>query len=124
MGRMKAGADLHRDAHGHGQQDATLGRCFLHQDVERFTVDPLHHEIQNTVLLAEIHDLGDVRVADPGGEGGLVEEHLLELRIFHHFGPHGLDGDQLLETARTFEARDPDHGHAARSDRHQQLVSP
>ncbi len=71
----------------HDPQDGALrqGHAALLQDAlhrrKRVAVDVLHHEVGRLVLLADVEDLRDVRVLDARGDAGLVEEHLLEVRV-------------------------------------------
>src|SRR5439155_294416 len=83
----------------------------LHQKTQTLALDPLHHDEEDALLLAEVEDLADVRVVDLGGELGLGEEHLLELVVVRERREHRLDGDQLLEAARSLHACGfPDYG--------------
>ena len=81
------------------------------QRLQVHAVDPLHDDVEDLVLLAEVEDLGDVGVVDLGGERRLVEEHLLELRVLAERGEHGLDGHGLVEAARPPLTCGPDGGH-------------
>ena len=102
------------------EADGDLGLVLprrLVDDGERLAVDPLHHDVEDLVLLAEVEDLGDVGVVDLGGERRLVEEHLLELRVLAERRQHRLDGHGLVEAARTPLARGPHRRHAPLRDR-------
>ncbi len=111
------------DAHGCRERHPPLPRGCAQDQVERLAVDPLHHEVEQTVLLAQVQDLRHVRMADARSQRGFVEEHLLEAWVVADRRQQGLDGDDLLEAARALEPGRPDRAHAALGDRQQQLVA-
>jgi hypothetical protein len=121
---VEALAGLHDDADRDSLRDLRLvlaGR--LVEDAERLAVDPLHDEVEDLVLLAEVEDLGHVGVVDASRERGLVEEHLLELRVLGERRQHRLDGDGLLEPARALLAGRPNGRHPALRDWDEELVT-
>ncbi len=121
--RVQAGAGLRGDAEDHRQRHPADGARGLEDDAEVLALDPLHDEVEDVVLLAEVEDLRHVGVADARRDAGLVEEHLLEVRIVGDVGQHRLDGDELLEAAGAHQARGPHRGHPAAGDRRQDLVA-
>jgi hypothetical protein len=119
---VQPGTGVHGDAGGDGGGHApgTLGG--LHQQIEGHTLDPLHDQVEDAVLLAEVERLDGVRVTDLRRELRFVQKHLLELSFFTQLGQHRLDGDDLLKLPRAAEPRRPDLRHAARRDRYEQFV--
>jgi hypothetical protein len=90
---------------------------------QRVAVDPLHHEVEHVVLLAEVEDVGDVLVVDQRGDARLVEEHPLEARVVGQAWEDRLDRDELLEAALADLARDPHRRHAPLADGGEHLVA-
>jgi hypothetical protein len=90
---------------------------------ERVTLDVLHGEIEDVVLLTKVEDLGDVQVLDAGRDACLVEEHLLEAQIRRELRQDRLDRYELLEPVLAALARHPNAGHSALGDRAEQLVA-
>jgi hypothetical protein len=43
----------------------------LHDGAQRFAVDPLHHDVEHSVFLAEIDGFDDVRMANARCQTGL-----------------------------------------------------
>src|SRR5438132_1470681 len=99
---------------GHRSEQDPQGNplaAFVDESIEllqRIALDPLHDDVRNAFVLAEIDHLRDVRVDDARGDTGLVEEHLVEGDVLDQVRKDRLDREELLETASTFEARDED----------------
>ena len=71
-------------------------------------------QVEDAVLLAEVEDLGDVRVADLRGERAPRRGTSARTAVvLDERRQHRLDGDDLLEAARALQARRPHRGHAA-----------
>ena len=119
----RPGARVGDDARG----EARLHRRHLPgaaQDVdERLAVDPLHREVEDLALLAELVDLADVRVMNDRRDARLVEEHPLELGLLGEVREDRLDRDGLREAALAVLARRPHARHAALRDGDEQLVA-
>src|SRR5262245_50580245 len=73
-------------------------------------VHPLEREEVAALVLAELVEPRDVRVADLRGDARLVDEHADEGRIVRGFREHALDGDDAA--ARADGARAEDLAHA------------
>ena len=74
-------------------------------------------------MVAEIEDLGDVRVLDARRDARLVEKHSVETGITRKVRQDGLDRDELLEAMFAALPRDPHARHAALCDRAQEFVA-
>jgi hypothetical protein len=103
-----------------GQRRATE---YVEDHVERFAVDPVHHEVEHVALLVQIMDLDDVGMAHLRRQRRLVEEHAFEVGIVGQERKHHLQRDDLLETAAPAQPSGPHFRHAASADRNQQLVA-
>jgi hypothetical protein len=85
-------------------------------------VDVLHRHVELTVLLAEVEDLDDVRVAQARTHPRLVDEHRHEVRIARVLRQDSFDRNDLLEAVRPPTSSKVDLRHTARSDPPEQLV--
>ena len=88
----------------------------------RVALEPFQHHIEGPCVLAEILDLGDVRVADTRSDTSLVEEHVAERRVGREVRQDGLDRIELLEPMLTLHTRQPHGGHATLRIREEKLV--
>src|ERR1043166_521779 len=79
--------------------------------VERGAFDELHREERSSLMLADLVDRGDVRVAQPARELSFAKEPLFLIRIA---GGNELDGDEALEI---FLPGLPDRPHSPGADR-------
>jgi hypothetical protein len=82
--------------HARRKREPHLRRELAHLG-ERVAVDPLHHDVEDLLLFAEVEDLRDVRVLDARRDARLVEEHLLEARVAAELRSDGLHREELLE---------------------------
>jgi hypothetical protein len=123
VGRVQpfAGADENAGGDRVGQA-ASLGQL-AKKRTQWLAVDPLHHLVEQAAFFAKVEDLHDVGMADARGQGGLVQEHLLESSVVGQRREDGLDGHDPLEASGAFEPGSPDGGHASLSHRHQKLVT-
>ena len=87
--------------HSDGDGD-TSNRARRSQDVvERFAVDPFHHQVECAVVpLPEIERLGDIGMTNERRQRCFFEKHRLELLTVFVGGQDGFDGDHLLKTRR------------------------
>ena len=118
LGRVgaDAGAQLRRDAH-----PPLLGPA--HHLAQRLAVEVLHGDPVGVVVLAEIEDLGDVRVVDAGRDPRLVEEHVDELIVLDQVRVDALDRDHLREAAGAVDPPQVQLGHAAPAELGEELVA-
>ena len=125
VGRVQAvrrvGAHAGGELHGHAL--ASLLHA-AHDLAERLAVEVLHGDPVGVVVLAEIEDLGDVRVVDAGRDPRLIEEHVDELIVLDEVRVDALDGDPLLEAAGPIHARQVDARHAADADLVDDAIAP
>jgi hypothetical protein len=61
-------AGLDDEMHGDGDRNAADFSRRSHDEIERLAVDPLHHEVEQSRLLAEVERLRDVRMPYLRGE--------------------------------------------------------
>ncbi len=87
-------------------------------------MDVLHGDVVGAVGLAELVDLGDVRVVEARGEQRLVPEHLHELPILGEVREDALHHDVLGEPLNARLARKPHLGHAAGGELLDELIFP
>src|SRR5690606_39628152 len=52
--RMQSSEGLQDDSHGNRLRNAAALRRVVHDDVERFAIHPLHDQVQDPVLLAQV----------------------------------------------------------------------
>ena len=78
---------------------------------EGVSLDELHHQEVAGLAHPHLEDGHHVGVVDPGGEPGLVEEHLDELLFPGEVRVELLDGDEPREAARPGEPAQVDGGH-------------
>jgi hypothetical protein len=124
VGGVETAARVREDPQRHaGRQRQPLPLHRAHDLGQRVAVDPLHREVEDVVLLAEIHDLSHVRVLDLRRDARLVEEHPLEARVLRELRKDHLDRDELLEAVLAAEPRHPHARHAALRDGAEQLVA-
>ncbi len=121
---VKTRASVCRESQDHPEgQELPATRCLPVQNAERVSVEPLHHDVEQPVLLAEVDDLRDVRVNDARSDARLVEEHAPKLGMARVLREDELDGEQLLEAVHTLKARSPHRSHAPLRDRVEELVT-
>ena len=75
------------------------------------------------MLLADVEDLGDVRVLDPRRDPRFVLEHLLETRVGGELREYRFDRDEFLEAVLARMSGDPHACHSPLCDRAEQLVA-
>jgi hypothetical protein len=73
--RVQTRADLGQDARRDGQVHAALGKSIEHLS-QRSTVTPLHHLVQDAVVLAELVHTANVGVAHEQRDPSLVHEQV------------------------------------------------
>src|SRR5262245_1759963 len=76
----------------------------------------LHHDVWNTVVLAELEGVRAVRGVELRQRSRLVQEHLDVARILDAIRVEHLDHDVLLEPAHPVERAQIGERHPARSD--------
>ncbi len=118
VGGVKRAAHL-----GHGARAHRRRRPQRHQVAEAHPGHVLHGEVEHAVVLAEVVDLRDGRVAQARQQLRLVEEHAPQRILAAQLGADGLERDEPLEPARPVPAREQDLAHAARLQLVQDLVS-
>ena len=79
-------------------------------------MEVLHGEEEVAVLLADVVDLGDVRVIEDGGQPRLLQEHPDQLVVRRELGKDSLEDDVLLEALDAGRAREVDLRHATEGD--------
>ncbi len=104
---MEAGGGVGGDARGDRRRERFgLARHARPQDaLEGLSVDPLHHQVDHAVLLAEVEDLDDVAVTNLRGEVSLVEEHPLGFGVRRDARAQRLDRDDLAKAVGAFHPR-------------------
>jgi len=95
-----------------------------HQEAERLAVDPLHHQVEQALVLAQLHGVHDVGVLHQRSDARFFGEHRFQSRAIALAGEQRLHGDELVEAARALQTAQPDLPHAASRDCDEQLVSP
>ena len=78
--------------------------------LEGAALDVLHDDEGAVLVLADVKDLDDVRVVEPGGEARLAREPLAHLVVAGEVVGEELDGDLAVELQVTGAV---DRGHAA-----------
>src|SRR5262245_46375939 len=76
----------------------------------------LHRDPIRVLVTSEVEHRRDVRMRDPGGDPGLVKEHLDERFVLDEMRMNLLDGDPLLESAGAVHACKVHAGHTANPD--------
>jgi hypothetical protein len=93
--------------------------AFAKADGERFTLDALHHEVLDTVLVADVVERADVRVSQSGNRLRLALESLPDLGVGREMGRQNLDRDVPPEPC---VFRLVDFAHPACAERRQDFV--
>ena len=88
---------------------------------QRAPLDEVHHDVVVVVLLADVVDQDDVRVAQPGRDRRLALEPRDEALVGGEVGRQELDGAELLEVS---VAGTIDDAHPAAPERLQEVVRP
>lgn len=83
---------------------------------QRFAGDVLEHEEDFAGVRNDVERGDDVRVLDPCGQAGLVDEAGDERRVTGEVLVESLDGDDLAESGGPEEAPQMNGGHATRGD--------
>ena len=86
-------------------------------------LEVLHHHVEAVVFDTDLVRLDDVRVVEPRGEAGLLEEHLRQRTVASKLRLQLLDDEELAEPGRTTGGGKADHAHTAARDLGNQLVS-
>ena len=73
------------------------GRALLQPLRQRFSLQILHHEVVNAVLLSNVMERADVRMIQTGDRSGLPFESLLEIGVVGQMGRQNLDGHGAVE---------------------------
>jgi hypothetical protein len=73
----------------------------------------LHRHEERSAVLAEVEHGHDVRMLEPRGKAGFVDEHADELRIARVLRKDALERHALLEAVRAVPVRDEDLCHSA-----------
>ncbi len=129
VGEVQAGRGRRQDRHGVLQRQ--LARLVLlsrgasggvHDLAQVGAVDVLHREERRVALVADVVDLGDVRVGERRHQARLVEEHAPQLRIEGVLRQDPLDDDQLLEPFEPAGLREIDLRHSTDSEATDQLI--
>src|SRR5690606_23796594 len=94
-------------------EGALDARARLQQAGKALALHPLHGEVQDSVFLAEVEDLTDVRMMYSGRHTRLVEEHALERLVLGQVGQDRLDCHDLAEAALAVLLRRPHARHTA-----------
>ena len=128
---VEALGDLRRDVDAELLGDGIAGGTTPSQ--ERREIDAGHvlhrHEVARGPArsalfdLAQIEDLHHVRMAQPHGELGLVDEHVDEAEVLRKLGKDPLDDERLLEPLDAEALRLEDLRHAATPQPLEQLVA-
>ena len=117
VGVVEPGGDARADVRGVVERHVELGLDeALHDPAEVGPADVLHRDVVAAVDLAQLVDLDDVRMGEPGRQPSLVKEHPDERLVLGELRQDALD-DQVLREARG--AALPglvDLGHPARGD--------
>ncbi len=125
VGVLERAQHRQRDVEADVEQDVVApGGRRADQAGPRRAVDVLHRHVEFAVLLSEVEDLDDVRVAEVGADARLVDEHRDEVGIARVLGKDAFDGDDFLEAVRALAAREVHLRHPARRDPPEQLVGP
>ena len=87
---------------------------------QRFPVDPLHRDEEHAVLVAQVVDREDVRVVEPGGRAGLVNEAFPSVAVGGESVGQHLDRDPAPERRVLGEVH---LSHSAGTDGFENLVA-
>jgi hypothetical protein len=87
-----------------------------HQLVKRLTVQVLHRQPVGVPVATQLEHLCHVRMRNPGGHTGLIQEHPDERVVASKMTVNPLDGDPLPEPARSVQMCQVNPGHAAHPD--------
>ena len=109
--------DLDGASHGLLERQAAPGEAIG----QRLALEELHHQVVGAVLVADVEERADVRVAERRDGAGLAGEPLARVRIADERRRQHLDGDGAVE-ARV--VRLVDLTHAPGADRRGDLVGP
>jgi hypothetical protein len=115
------GADDDRQRVGQRQLAALLGQL-AEQRAAVVAVQVLHRVVVEAALLAEVVDVGDVRVIERRGVARLVQEHPHELGVLGEARQDPLHDDVLGEAGQAGHARQVDLGHPADREASHDLV--
>ena len=118
--------DVRRQLPGELPRHAVARERLLHvarPATEMEAVDVVHHEEEVGVLLAEIRDGDDARMAQHRHDARLALEHL-ERGFVGVLREHALDDDRLHEVGRAFHAGEVDDAHATTRDGPDDSISP
>src|SRR5262249_13797753 len=95
----------------------------LQDTTERATIEVLHHDEVVAVALFDVRRLHDIRMAQPGGDTGFVEEHRPKLHVFDQLGLELFERDQLGEPGRAVRGRQVDDAHSSSGELGDQTVT-
>ena len=112
---VEGGRGVGADPGDHRRRDALL-LAVLEQLAGMDAVHELHRDEVIGVDLPEVVDVDDVRMAQLGGELGLAEEHLEEVRRVREVREDALDGDPTIEAFEPLLLGKEDLGHPAAGD--------
>src|SRR5439155_23721608 len=89
---------------------------------ERLTLEVLHHDDGNALVLGDLVGLHDVRMVEARSETSFVQEHVPELGIVREIFLQRLEDDELVEAARTARDGEINDRRAALTELHQNSV--
>jgi hypothetical protein len=106
------------------QWDTVARSSGPHDRLQRFTVHPLHDDVERPALFTEIQRFDHVRMVDLRGKRRFLQKHPLRIFVVDHPSQNGLHGDDFLEPSRAALARCPNLSHPTSGNWQQELVAP